>query len=126
VDAAGLEVPENFFGQSLSDLISDTQWNRTELVGGYRDSDGAEHVRVRNDRWKLMVHENEPDRLFNLVDDPQEYENVIDKHPKVEAELRDRISEHRQLVKSTDRDDIERPDMNEDVKERLRRLGYKE
>ncbi|MFC6865311.1 sulfatase [Halomicroarcula sp. GCM10025817] len=125
VDSAGLEIPDNWFGYTLRDLVFDGEWERTDVIGGYRDEDG-EHIRVRDSEWNLVVHENEPDALYHLAEDPGEHENVLDEHPDEERRLRKRLDTHRQLVESTMAEDVERPDMSEDVKERLRRLGYKE
>jgi len=125
VDAAGLAVPENFHGRSLRDLVFDGEWDRTEVVGGYRNDEG-EHVRVRERDWKLVVHSDEPDALYDLAEDPGEQHNVIDDHPEEAARLREKVDDHRRLVASTRSGDVERPEMDEDVKERLRRLGYQE
>jgi arylsulfatase A-like enzyme len=126
VDASGLSVPDNWYGHSLRDLVFEGRWERTDVVGGHRDGDGQEHLRVREPDWKLIVHEDGPDQLFDLENDPDEKTNVIDDHPEEAARLRDRLDEHRRLVASTSETDVERPDVGEDVKERLRRLGYDE
>lgn len=126
VDTAGLDVPNNWFGQSLRNLVFEGTWDRTEIVGGYNDGEN-DHVRVREAEWKLIVHEdNETDALYDLSTDPGEQDNVINDYPEQERRLRERIDEHRQLVASTHANDVERPDVDEDVKERLRRLGYDE
>lgn len=126
VDAAGLSVPDNWYGHSLQDLVFEGRWERTDVVGGYRDDEDREHLRVREDDWKLIVHEGGPEKLFDLENDPNEETNVIEDHPEEAARLRDRLDEHRHLVASTSETDVERPDVGEDVKERLRRLGYDE
>ena len=126
LDAAGLEIPDNYFGESLRRLVFDGEWDRTAVFGSYDERDGSEHIHVRNAEWNYIEHDDDRDELYNVVDDPGEQENVVDDYPDVVAELRDQLDDHRQLVKSTERDDIQRPDMNEEVKERLRRLGYNE
>jgi arylsulfatase A-like enzyme len=127
VDAAGLDVPDNWFGESLRRLVFDGEWDRDDILGGYHDSDGYEHIRVRDSGWKLVAHEDdEADELYDLTDDPGEQANVIEEYPAQERRLRKRLADHRQLVEATRADDVERPDMDEDVKERLRRLGYNE
>ena len=126
VDHVGLDIPDNYFGGSLCDLVFDSEWDRTAVFGGYEDGTGETHSHVRTQDWNLAIHSDDEDQLYHLTEDPDEHENVIGEFPETEARLRDRLDDHRQLVKSTGRDDIERPDMNEEVKERLRRLGYKE
>lgn len=126
VDTAGLEVPDNWYGHSLRGFVFDGEFERTAITGGYRNDDG-EHVRVRESDWKLIVHEDEePDKLFHLAEDPTEKDNVIDEYPEQSRRLQKRLDDHRQLVRSTTHENIERPEMDEAVKERLRRLGYQE
>jgi len=126
LDAAELDVPDNYFGRSLRKLVFEDDWDRTGVFGGYDEDDVNDHYHVRTEEWNLIEHTNEPDKLYHLTEDPGEQENVIEEYPKVVSELRDKLDDHRQLVKSTDRDDIVRPDINEEAKARLRRLGYKE
>jgi arylsulfatase A-like enzyme len=126
VDSVGLDVPANWFGHSLRDLVFEGKWDRDSVIGGYWDGDGNEHIHVREADWNLLRHEDGEDKLFDLQADPGEQENVIDDYPQEVRRLQKRIDDHRQLAESTTADDVERPDMNEDVKERLRRLGYNE
>ncbi|MDS0281736.1 sulfatase [Haloarcula onubensis] len=125
-DVAGFDIPDNYFGHSLRRLVFDGEWDRTAVFGSYEDGNDELHSHIRTAEWNLAVHEHDEDELYHLTEDPGEQENVVGQFPEDEAELRDRLDDHRQLVKSTERDDIVRPDMNEDVKERLRRLGYNE
>lgn len=125
VDAVDLPVPDNWFGHSLRELVFDGQWERTDVAGGYRDDD-TEHLRVREEDWKLINHGDAPDELYHLVTDPDEEQNVIGDHPEEAERLRERLDDHRRLVASTSDTDVERPEVGEDVKQRLRRLGYDE
>lgn len=125
-DVAGLDIPDTYFGESLCRLVFDDSWDRTAVFGSYESGDGEKHAHIRTPEWNLTTHSDNEDKLYHLSVDSGEQENVLGEHPNTEAELRDRLDEHRELVKSTERDDIQRPDMNEEVKERLRRLGYNE
>jgi arylsulfatase A-like enzyme len=125
-DASGLEVPENFYGTSLRRLVFDGEWDREAVFGGWRGNDDEKHDHVRTDEWNLLVDTGQPDQLFDLSTPMADRENVIDDHPDVVADLREMLDEHRDVVEATRTDDVERPDMNEEVKERLRRLGYDE
>lgn len=125
VDAVGLDIPENFHGHSLYDLVFDGEWPREDVVGGWSPDEGDHHV-IREADWKLIEHPDEEDELYYLQNDPEERTNAIGDHPSEERRLREKLDRHRQLVRSTEDESVERPDMSEDVKERLRRLGYKE
>lgn len=121
VEHAGLSIPESWEGYPLQRLLAG-DWPRTEVIGGHGDLDGPYGCRTA--RWKFIWEADEPSLLFDLEADPGEQENVAADHPDVVTELRERIEDHRQRVRRTDEDvDVE---MDEEVKERLRRLGYAE
>jgi arylsulfatase A-like enzyme len=120
---AGIERPGNFYGHELQNLVGDGEWKRDDVIGGI-GIEGDPRYAVRTPEWKYIWGESEDDLLFDLEADPEEQRNVVDDHPEVVAELRERIEDHRKRVRRTEEDvDVE---MEEEVKERLRRLGYKE
>jgi arylsulfatase A-like enzyme len=125
VDVIGADIPENFHGYSLRDLVVGRKWDREEVIGGWTTDEG-DHLVVRERDWKLLTHPDREDELFDLAADPAEQTNLIGERPAEERRLREKLDRHRQLVNSTEDEDVERPDMDEDVKERLRRLGYAE
>jgi arylsulfatase A-like enzyme len=126
VDIAGLEIPDNFFGTSLQDLVFEEEWDREVICGGWRGQDDVKHDHIRTEEWNLLVDSDQSDRLFDLSVPVSERENVIDSNPDVRADLREQLEDHLDRVEETRTESVERPEMNEDVKERLRRLGYKE
>jgi arylsulfatase A-like enzyme len=125
VDAAELDVPETFEGYSLQRLVFDDQWPREDVIGGWGDEDDRNLV-VREREWKLIRRPDGRDELYDLAEDPDERHNVVDDHPDQRRRLDRKLDRHLQLVESTHDDSVERPDMDEEVKQRLRRLGYKE
>ncbi|MFB6308024.1 MAG: sulfatase [Haloarculaceae archaeon] len=125
VDAAGLDIPANFHGHNLRDLVFDGEWERDVVVGGW-DTDVGRKVSVRSDEWRYIEYPHEPDVLYDVSEPYAERENVADTHPDVVRRLSNRIGDHLDVVATTQQADVERPDMDEDVKERLRRLGYQE
>lgn len=125
VDAMGLETPDTFHGHSLHDLVFDGEWPREDVKGGW-SPDGGDHLVVREADWKLIERPGGADELYDLANDSEEQTSVLGDRPDVERRLREKLDRHRQLIRSTEDESVERPDMSEDVKERLRRLGYKE
>jgi arylsulfatase A-like enzyme len=124
VDAAGLSIPDSFHGETLYKLF-DGDWRRDAILGDWVNTDtGEERFAYRDDRWKYIRH-GSGEELYDLVDDPEEKENVVDEHKDVVDECREAVDDHREEVErtATDIDDVE---MEEHVKERLRNLGYKE
>lgn len=124
VDAAGLEPPQNFHGESLVTLF-DGDWDRDAVLGNWVNTDsGEERFFYRSHEWKYIRRED-GEELYNLERDPAETENVVEQRDDVAARCREAIDDHRRTVEqtSTDIDDVE---MEEQVKDRLRQLGYQE
>ncbi len=112
--AAGVEPPE---GMSGRDLLPSARGERSipadravfgEIYPGdaRKLGDPAGHVAyrwVRRGRWKLIVPQPRGDdgrawhdylrkpALFDVIDDPRETTNVIEKHPETAKKLRDRL-----------------------------------
>jgi arylsulfatase A-like enzyme len=124
VDHAGLDVPDNYYGHSLIPLVEDGNWPREEIFGGLDvDEDGPRYA-CRTQEWKYIWSANGDPELYDLTTDPGEQRNVVSEHPDVVEDLDGRLEKHRQQVQVTEQDvSVE---TSEDVKERLRRLGYKE
>jgi len=62
------------------------------LLGGYQ---GKPYYAVRRGPWKLLQNRaNEPFRLVNLDDDPQETTDLAKKHPEIAAELKEALDAH--------------------------------
>lgn len=124
VDDAGLDVPRNFHGSSVRPLLDGEQWTRDSVIGDWENDAGEKRFYYRNDDWKY-IRRTEDEYLYDLHADPGETTNVLDDHPDVADSLGDEIDAHERAVEETavDYDAVE---MDEDVKERLRDLGYKE
>lgn len=123
VEHAGLSVPDNYYGHPLQRLVHG-DWPRTEIIGGYGGEDRDSRFGCRTERWNYIWEENGPSELYDLEADPGEQTNVVERHPDVVEELRRRIDDHRRRLERTDEDvSVE---MTDEVKARLRRLGYSE
>ena len=92
-ELGGLEKRECFDGESLLSLArgesSDSRgWALSMYCGVTANT--LSWMLVRGD-YKLIVYEGCPSRLFNLREDPQELNDVIEQEPKRAAELLDII-----------------------------------
>ncbi len=118
LEYAGLEVPKEMQGRSLLPLINgeEVQWRNElflESLFTLRDNPFCEGIRTKN--WKyirmydgvkyyqerdLNFEDNEPDfeQLFNLKDDPQEMNNLVDqyKDSSLLIELREKVKKYSQ------------------------------
>ncbi|MEF8802287.1 MAG: sulfatase [Halolamina sp.] len=118
VDIAGGRQPSAFQGQNLRD----PDYDREHVIAEWADYDkGDRRIAVRTFDWKYVRMEDE-ERLFDLNADPEEQTDVAADHPERLEELRTVIDDHAERV----RGDSLGADMDEEVRQRLRDLGYRE
>lgn len=122
LDYAGLEIPSNYYGESLWRLVEEGEWSRTSVIGGL-ERDPPEYG-YRDRDWKY-IWRSDGEELYDLGVDPEEQNNVAEENPGVVEELRGEVEDHRRLLGKTDLDS-EVVEVGGDVAERLRKLGYKE
>jgi arylsulfatase A-like enzyme len=119
------EHPESFRGADLSRVESD-DWTRSEVISEWSNPEnGEQRFSVRRDEWKYVREEDGTERLYNLRTDPDETENAIHDSPEKLEVLRDILRDHRKLLDESV-DDLGEVSMDEEVKQRLRNLGYQE
>jgi arylsulfatase A-like enzyme len=124
-DAAGVEQPETWRGESLIKATEADSWPREYILGDWENTDtDEERAYVRGKRWKL-IDSGSGTALYDLDEDPEETTDVRADNPDTAAELEAVIADHRETVEET-RVDIGDVEMEEQVKERLRDLGYQE
>ncbi|WP_226012968.1 sulfatase [Halomicrobium salinisoli] len=125
LDAADLPAPDSYQGHSLRGLVESGDWPREEVFGGWNDEDGTNYV-VREPDWKFIQFSDGREELYYLPDDPDERDNLVDERADERSRLDGKLDDHRSRIQRTSDEGVARPDVNEDVKERLRRLGYDE
>lgn len=123
-------VPDSFWGYSLEPLLSGTgEWPRNGVRGSWCDlSTGKRRLVYRTEDWKYIRDEvDERELLFDLRDDPEERHNLAEREdPPAEIEsMRDAVDRYEDDIEST-ATAIGEVEMGDEVKERLRRLGYQE
>ncbi|GAA0672939.1 sulfatase [Natronoarchaeum mannanilyticum] len=124
-DYAGADRPDAFRGESLASM---DEHDRDAVIAEWADtSDDSDDRRfaVRTEDWKLARLENGTERLFDLSADPDERTNLVTDEPEAAARLCDRLDDHEQLLAASG-GEMASVSMDEDVKERLRDLGYQE
>lgn len=83
-DFAGIDAPNNIDGESLKPLMEDKpnhrqkQIARSELLGGHPKT---RFRMIRDQRWKYVDFPSAPPRLFDLENDPNETQDLIDSPP---------------------------------------------
>jgi arylsulfatase A-like enzyme len=125
-EAAGLDRPDNWYGHSL-ERLHEGEWPRESVLGDWSpDGQGHEDRRYayRDREWKF-IDRPEGEELYYLPDDPDEQENVVETAGDVVETLRAAVDDHERTIDET-REDLGTVEMDEEVKDRLRDLGYKE
>jgi arylsulfatase A-like enzyme len=91
---------------------------------------GESHLRFgfRTQDWKFMYDGKHDERyLFDLDEDPDEKENVVDEHDEVRERFESVLEDRLESIEKTGAD-IQIPDVDDEpgVEEQLRALGYQE
>jgi len=123
VDYGGGEQSDAFYGSSLRPLIEDGEWDRTEIFANWKNEDERRFA-YRDKEWKYIRMRDE-ESLYHMQNDPDEMENVMHDNPEIASRLREAVNNHVEEVDAT-MTDLGEVEMDENVKERLRDLGYKE
>jgi arylsulfatase A-like enzyme len=113
-DVLAIESPPSFQGISLIEVITGTD-QRARFAVSELGND-AISTAIRTERWKLYN-----DRLFDLVADPMELEDVSARYPTVRVALESRLVD---LVSGGNVLESEQGDPSEEVLRQLRALGY--
>jgi len=81
LSAAGIKTPNNWDARPLPTQGNEPRDHACSALGKWS--------MVVRDRYKLVVHQEAPDRLYDLEDDPGELTNLAQRMPDMVAELRD-------------------------------------
>lgn len=125
IEYANVESPSNFYGNPLQRAGTDS-WTRSSVIGEWADTEtGDRRFGVRTADWKYVREEDETERLYDLTEDPDETENVVSSAPDALDDLRKRLDEHIGRLGRT-QDDLGEVGMDEQTRQRLQDLGYRE
>jgi len=123
-DYAGCEIPDNFYGHSLKTLVDDGDWEHDYVIGDWDGSQGSlDKIFYRDSDWKY-IKRGEMEELYDLNEDPEEKDNIIDEEPLMLDEIRSRIEKREELIIQNS-GEVEDAEMDHVVQNRLEQLGYK-
>jgi len=84
LDFAGIDPPESYDGISLIPLMMTDRERDRAVVLNHKYKDMSTGVVLKN--WKLIIEEDSL-ALYNLAEDPDEKQNIADRHPETVEEL---------------------------------------
>jgi arylsulfatase A-like enzyme len=123
-DKADVDRPGTYRGQPLSQV--EDQWNRSEVIAEWADTDTDDRrFAVRTTNWKYIREENGDEQLYDLTADPDEMNDLATETPDVLSDLRETLEDHLATLDES-REDLGDVEMDEEVRQRLRDLGYQE
>jgi arylsulfatase A-like enzyme len=117
-------IPQEYLGYDIRTLIGGEGWEREAVIGTWGS---VEEDRLwffyRDPEWLFINQDGE--ELYNVLNDPEETNNVVGEHPDVLEEIREKISECEQEIRASHRD-LDSVAVDDDVNQRLKMLGYKD
>lgn len=128
LDICGCPPSDGMFGTSMASLLGtgEPKYDGRETISEMR-RDPWHRVAVRTESFKYIWDSKRPDQpdLFDLRADPCEKENVRDHFPQEVSRFQSIVDEHRLRVVNTEPAvAVQKPEVNEEVAQRLRDLGY--
>ena len=142
-DILGVNSSLGAFGRSLVPLIEGGRGDEREAVYA-EEAHTQRRTAVRTDDWKYIQHiadealptngmecrycetvHGPPPELYDLKQDPDEQQNVVDSHPDVVERLRNSYENHLDTLPALDEGRTPEYDDEEELLDQLERLGYR-
>ena len=121
---ADAEIPPVCVGEPLADLVADPPDGRVVFAGGHDSETGV--AMVASGRYKLVRDlETGDEVLYDRDDDPGETTDVLASRPEAARRLRAALEERLAVARSNETEPSA-VEVDDDVKTRLRMLGYDE
>ena len=126
LEAVGLEVPDAGFGQSIWPMISKNQaGDEDRLIVAAGTLYGPEQRMAMRWPYKLVQHPQTGDlALFNLEEDPEEKNDLIETHRQLAQELAAELDHRMNSISNGPQG--EGVELDDEMINALRELGYVE
>jgi len=129
LDLADIAPPSSMQGQSLkADLRGEgpgDDWIAVSRVGGNAASPDSDLFSFTTPRFKYIVDFwKDTEELYDLRTDPSELNNIVEEQPEAAARLREQALRHRDTLQSAAGDAGGTAEIDDELRERLRALGY--
>ena len=134
LDLLAIPLEHEINGRSLAPLLRGSALEPVDAFAENLNVEARESKALRTERYKFIYSFpkakgrarglQETRELFDLTRDPGELENLAERYPDEVAELDARLRTLLQLLADPDELDQEAPDLDPDLEQRLRALGY--
>jgi arylsulfatase A-like enzyme len=131
LDRVGIPKPQEMLGRSTLPMINQGNADlesRSPIIAEGRWKSGVHRIAIKVGQYKFIVDLRYPDQyeLYDLNKDPEERSNLRGQRPERAAEFRRILSQHLDRVRRTEQANDSAPQVDEEIVDRLRALGYVE
>jgi len=81
-------------------------------------------ISLRTKEWTYIMNQTGPDELYDRINDPKEQNNIIEKRPLIAQKLKEGLEDFIALTSEARPQVAEKVDIDEELKEKLKSLGY--
>ncbi len=125
LDILDISLPEGMQGKSILPLIKGS-WSEGNFIAytGEAWKKATLSTAIRTKEWTYIMNQDGPDELYDRVGDPKEQNDLIEKRPLVARKLKEELEYFIALTSEAKPQVAEKVDIDEELKERLKSLGY--
>jgi len=121
-----LNIPqrEEMQGRSILPLMSDGEIEEYFTTYSWRGSGSQGSVSLRTKEWTYIMNQNGSDELYDRINDSKEQNNIIEKRPLIAQKLKKELEDFIALTSEGKPQVAEKVDIDEELREQLKSLGY--
>ena len=128
LDTLNISQRKEMQGRSLLALMKNCEIEencRTFSLGQEIDKPGRSFcISLRTKKWTYIMNQIGPDELYDRINDPREQKSIIEKRPIIAQELKKELEGFIALTSEGKPQATEKVPIDEELKERLKSLGY--
>ncbi|MFB0527120.1 MAG: sulfatase, partial [bacterium] len=125
LDILDISLPEGMQGKSILPLIKGSGSGGNLVAYTSEGEEKANLSRaIRTKEWTYIMNQNGLDELYNRIDDPKEQKNLIKERPRLAQRLKEELEDFIALTSEGKPQVAEKVDIDEELKKRLKSLGY--
>ena len=121
-----LNIPQRkeMQGKSILPLMNNCEIEEHFTTYSWGGSGAQGPVSLRTRQWTYIMNRNGPDELYDRINDPKEQKNIIEKRPIIAQKLKEELEDFIVLTSEGKSQVTEEVHIDEELKERLKSLGY--